>query len=112
VASLAPKIPDTGCDAGTQIALAQIVGVTGLPSERVMESLKFLRTWRVLWVRFRGEMIEVRFQRSVVMWLLGAARVAPKEIGKLIAAHRRRREAIAPLPGAANSAGNVLSAHV
>jgi len=62
----------------------------------VRAALTFLPTSRVFWVKYQAGLVEIRFQRQVAVGLLAAQKVAPLEVKQLMAAHRRRRETVAP----------------
>jgi hypothetical protein len=69
-------------------ALSLRAGVSG---KGVSRALKHWQRSRVLWLRWKGKRTwEVRFERGVVDELLAET---PREIGRFLMAHKRRREA-------------------
>ncbi|MBZ5702594.1 MAG: hypothetical protein LAN84_12190 [Acidobacteriia bacterium] len=97
VAGLVPVAGDLEGRASGLLSVEQIAEAANIPLEQVRWVLVFFRTWRVLWLRLgKTGGVEVRFQRRIVVGLLAAQRVVPLEVKKLLAAHRRKREAIAP----------------
>lgn len=78
---LIPESGDVGDCAAGRFTVAEIAGACGLSRNAVRCSLAFLRTWRVLWLRYEGlGVFEVRFQRRLVKgFVLAAARV-PSEL--------------------------------
>lgn len=98
VAALISSSGDIEGRAAGVLVVADIAERSKLSRSRVRAALTHFQTWRVLWLKYRGAgKFEVRFQRQVVVGLLAAQKVAPFEVKQLMAAHRRKREAIAPI---------------
>ena len=97
VEKLIPEAGDLDGGAAGRLAIAEIAGACGLSRKAVRRSLAFLRTWRVLWLRYAGSGAwEIRFQRRLVKGFVLAAALAPAELPRFLAGHRRKREAVAP----------------
>lgn len=96
IRELVPQMGDVQFSAGGRVSLDALAASAGLTRGAVLKSLRVWRTWRVLWLHWQGEEIELRFDRRVVVGLLTAERVVPGEVGVLMARHRERREAVAP----------------
>lgn len=96
VAAMVPASGDVDGYASGVLAVAEIAERSRLSRSLVRAALAHFRTWRVLWVKYQVGTVEIRFQRQVTVGLLAAQKVAPLEVKQLMAAHRRRREAVAP----------------
>lgn len=96
VAQMIPSSGDTGGHAAGVLTIAEISERLKLSRSQVRAALTHFWAWRVLWVKYRAGAVELRFQRKVAVGLLAAQKVAPLEVKQLMAAHRRRREAVAP----------------
>lgn len=96
VAALIPSSGDADGSAAGILAVADIAEYTRLSRSKVRAALTRFQTWRVLWVKHRAGEVEIRFQRQVAVGLLAAQKVAPLEVKLLMAAHRGKREKVAP----------------
>lgn len=97
VAAMIPSSGDADGHAAGVLTVAGIAEYTRLSRSKVRAALTHFQTWRVLWIKYQAGSVEIRFQRQVVVGLLAAQRVCPLEVKRLMAAHRRRREAAAPV---------------
>lgn len=95
VAAMIPSRGDAGGHAAGVLTIAALAENTRLSRSKVRAALTHFQTWRVLWIKYQAGSVEIRFQRQVAVGLLAAQKVAPLEVRKLMAAHRRRREAVA-----------------
>jgi hypothetical protein len=96
VAAMIPSSGDVEGRAAGVLTVADIAERSKVSRNKVKAALKHFRAWRVLWVQYQAGSVEIRFQRQVAVGLLAAQRVCPFQVKRLMAAHRRRREAIAP----------------
>lgn len=94
VAAMIPASGDAEGHAAGRLAIAEIAEYARLSRSKVRAVLTHFQTWRVLWVRYRAGSVEIRFQRQVAVGLLAAQRVCPLEVKRLMALHRKRREAM------------------
>jgi hypothetical protein len=97
VAALIPSSGDVEGRACGTLAVGVIADAAKVTRNQVRRTFAWFRRTRVLWLRYqKPAAFEIRFQRQVVVGLLAAQRVCPREVGKLMLAHRRKREAVAP----------------
>lgn len=96
VAAMIPSGGDADGSAAGVLTIAEIAEYARLSRSKLRAALTHFQTWRVLWIKYQAGSFEIRFQRQVVVGLLAAQKVAPLEVKQLMAAHRRRRESIAP----------------
>jgi hypothetical protein len=97
VAALIPSSGDAEGHACGTLTVGAIADAAKVTRSQVRRTLAWFRRMRVLWLRYqKPAAFEVRFQRQVVVGLLAAQRVCPREAGKLMLAHRRKRETAAP----------------
>lgn len=97
IAVLVPKSFDLEGRARGVLRVAEIAGAAKVSCNAVRRSLGGLRCMRVLWLHYQKPgSFEVRFERRVVVGLLAARRVVPRDLERLMLAYRRKREAVAP----------------
>jgi hypothetical protein len=100
VAALIPSSGDVEGRACGTLTVGAIADAAKVSRNQVRRTLAWFRRMRILWLRYRKPAaFEIRFQRQVVVGLLAAQRVCPREVSKLMLAHRRRREIVASVRG-------------
>lgn len=100
IVELIPRNTDIdGCAKGTLNCneLAAHVGVSG---KAVIRALQHSYRWRVFWLHWKGQRnIEIRFERQVVEGILTAQVTEPRKVGRILVAHKKHREEVAPRRG-------------
>lgn len=95
IAELVPKNADVdGCAKGN-LNVNELAARVGVSKKGTIRALTHWHHWRVLWLRWQGRNIEIRFERQVLERIL-AAQAEPRKVGSLLVAHRKRREEVAP----------------
>ncbi len=95
-ASLPPGADTNGRAAGT-LGVAELSSASSVSRKAVARALRHWQRWRVLWIFWKGHRVwDVRFERAVVEAILAAKDNSPRELGRLLTEHRRRREVVAP----------------
>jgi hypothetical protein len=90
VGNLARRELDVQGCAKTTLDVFEIAGSAQVSRKATARALSHWRSWRVLWLAWRGHRTwEVRFQREVVDKLLS---LPAREIGSFLDEHKRRRE--------------------
>jgi hypothetical protein len=98
VGKLIPESSDVDGRAVGRLSVAEIASACGLSRKAVRRSLAFLRTWRVLWLRYESASVwEIRFDRRLVKGFILAAVHVSVDLSVFLSGHRAKRERIAPL---------------
>ena len=97
IAELLPCSGDTDGRANGTLRVAELAARAGVSGKAVDRSLEHWRTWRVLWLFWKGDQVwDIRFERAVVERLLTTWTISPYQVGQILIEHRRQREAVAP----------------
>jgi len=97
ITELLPRNGDTDGRATGTLGVAELAARAGVSGKAVDRSLGHWRTWRVLWLFWKGDQVwDVRFERAVVDALLTTWTISPYQVGRMLIEHRRQREVVAP----------------
>lgn len=95
IAELLPREADIDGHAKGTLNTRELAAHAGVSGKAVTRAFQHCYRWRVFWLRWQGRNIEIRFERRVVEEIL-AAQAEPRKVGRLLVAHKKHREEVAP----------------